>query len=167
LEKKELSVQTSGRIMKGKARGHILVVEDDADSSSALCMLFRLEGFEVRVAVDGRDAYRLSLADKPDLVVTDLGMPGMGGIDLIRAFKVNAALSEVPIIAVSADEKRQLRSATEWGAVAVYQKPLDFERLLSTVIFMLASKGAKHEVSTFSSPMKREPQQNHIPGDRH
>jgi DNA-binding response OmpR family regulator len=163
LEKKELSVQASGRIMKGKASGHILVVEDDADSSSALCMLFRLEGFEVRVAFDGRHAYRSSLADKPDLVVTDLGMPEMGGIDLIRAFKENSGLCEVPIIVVSADEKRCLKSATELGAVAVYQKPLDFEQLLSTVTFMLASKGGKHEVATIPSPMRRDPQQNHIP----
>ena len=121
------------KTVKHEGSKRILVVDDDPDTAVALRALFELEGYDVRVARNGRNAVQASLDDRPDVVVTDLAMPVMSGIDLIKAFKVNQGLAGVPIIAVSAEDESELDNAARLGAVAVYQKPLDFDRCLSTV----------------------------------
>ncbi|HEY6328982.1 MAG TPA: response regulator [Blastocatellia bacterium] len=129
--------------MPAVPKKRIMLVEDDADTATALSMLFRLEGFDAQVAKNGRQGYQSSLENPPDLVVTDLSMPVMTGFDLIIAFKENAALRDIPIIAVSAMDTSKLQSAVKLGAQAVYQKPLDFERFLDAIIRMLAPSGGK------------------------
>jgi CheY-like chemotaxis protein len=127
----------------GTERKRIMLVEDDPDTAMALSMLFRLEGFDTQMAPDGRRGYQALLKDPPDLVVTDLSMPIMTGFDLIVALKGNAALRDIPVIAVSAMDTSKLQSAVKLGAVAVYQKPLDFDRFLDTIIRMLTPSERK------------------------
>ena len=110
----------------------VLLVEDDGDSSFALSMLLTGEGFDVVRAADVSEAFADALAGTPDVVVTDIEMPILSGLDLIKLFKQRPPLSAIPIIAVSALEK-QLRKAAALGAVAVQQKPLEYERLVSTI----------------------------------
>jgi len=143
--------------MAGKLRGRILVVEDDPDTSLALSLLLRLEGFEVTVADNGRQAYRSSLANPPDLVVTDLSMPVMSGFELIEAFRHAPLLQDVPIVAVSAFERVQLQTASRLGAVAVYQKPLDFERFLTAIGALLSTQGPRKAPGSGRRPHDLEP----------
>jgi CheY-like chemotaxis protein len=114
----------------------ILLVEDDGDSSFALSMLLTDEGYDVVRAADVSEAYDDALVNAPDLVVTDIEMPVLTGLDLIRLFKQRPPLSEIPIIAVSALEK-QLRKAAALGAAAVQQKPLEYEQLISTIVRLI------------------------------
>lgn len=119
--------------MVTESQNRILLVEDDADTRYALSLLFELEGFEVICAADGEEAYLKALAEQPDLIVTDINMPKVSGLDLIRLIKENGLLAGVPIVAMSAVEKQQLNRAIELGAVAAYPKPIEFDKFLSLI----------------------------------
>jgi two-component system chemotaxis response regulator CheY len=123
-------------------RIRILLVEDDGDTSFALSILLGVEGFDVVCADGVSEAYDEALASPPDLVVTDIEMPMLSGLDLIKLFKQHPALEDIPIIAVSAMERNQLREATVLGAATAYQKPLEYERLISTIVTLTHSPGA-------------------------
>jgi CheY-like chemotaxis protein len=115
-------------------KNRILLVEDDADTQYAMAALFELEGFEVITAHDGREAYLKALTCRPNLIVTDINMPGVSGLDLISLLKQNERLAWIPIIAMSAVERYQLSQAMELGASAVYQKPIEFDNFISLII---------------------------------
>jgi len=122
-------------------RTRILLVEDDGDALFALSMLLGVEGFEVIRAGNVQEAYDDALSTRPDLVVTDIEMPMLSGLDLIKLFKQHPALAKIPIIAMSAMEKSQLQTAKALGAVAVCPKPLEYERLISAIRKLLPRTG--------------------------
>jgi CheY-like chemotaxis protein len=122
-------------------RVKILLVEDDGDTAFALSMLLGVEGFEVVRAGNVTEAYDDALAVAPDLVITDIEMPMLTGLDLIRLFKQNPRLVDIPIIAMSALARSRLQLARASGAVAVYQKPLDYERLIAAIKSLLPRSG--------------------------
>ena len=115
-------------LLEVKAR--ILMVDDEAGTGYALKLLLELEGYEVIVAADGDEAFRLASTDPPDCIITDLCMPKVSGLDLIRQLKSQPALARVPIIVISSAEADDLRQALELGARAVLSKPIEYERLL-------------------------------------
>jgi CheY-like chemotaxis protein len=127
-----------------KHKRKILLVEDDPDTSLPLAMLLELEGFDVRVASNGQQAIDSSPSDRPDLVVTDICMPLMSGFDLISQFQDDPELADIPIVAVSAVGKNQLQRALQLGAVAAYQKPIEYEQFLSSIGGMLSSRKRGH-----------------------
>lgn len=126
--------------MSKEVKNRILLVEDDTDTRYALAMLFELEGFEVIPAVDGQEAYLLAASRQPDLIVTDINMPRVNGLELIRLIKRDGELAGVPIVAMSAIEKQQLNRAMELGAVATYQKPIEFDKFLSLIAKVVAAR---------------------------
>jgi CheY-like chemotaxis protein len=139
------------RAMKGK--GTILLVEDDEDACRALMQLFQMEGFEVTSAGDGKEAYRKAAARRPDIIVTDINLPGVSGFELIELIKNDLGLASVPIIAMSAIDHKQLERAIELGAVAAYPKPIEFEQFLAAIIEFLAKERDRkpHEQSSLTS----------------
>ncbi|MGE0884146.1 MAG: response regulator [Blastocatellales bacterium] len=85
-------------------RQKIMVVEDDFNLRLTLTELLRLQGFAVVTARDGDEGYMQALAHQPDLIITDLQMPILDGIELARLIRrENGRLSGVPIIALSAN----------------------------------------------------------------
>lgn len=85
-------------------RHKILVVEDDLNLRSTLTELLRLQGFAVVTARDGDEGYLQALAHLPDLVITDLQMPILDGIELARLLRhERGKLGGVPIIVLSAN----------------------------------------------------------------
>ena len=64
-----------------ESKNRILLVEDDADTRSALAMLFEMEGFDVMTAGDGEEAYHQAVNEGPDLIVTDINMPKVDGLE--------------------------------------------------------------------------------------
>jgi two-component system KDP operon response regulator KdpE len=109
----------------------ILVVDDEPQITRVLRAGLASRGFEVRVAADGEEALR-AFADWPaDLVVTDLSMPALGGIELCRRLR---ALSEVPIIVLSVrGEERTKVEALNAGADDYVTKPFGLEELVARV----------------------------------
>ncbi|MBS1787672.1 MAG: response regulator [Acidobacteria bacterium] len=79
-----------------------MVVEDDLTLRLTLTELFRLQGFAVVTARDGDEGYLQAVAHQPDLIITDLQMPVLDGIELARLIRrEHGKLSEIPIIALS------------------------------------------------------------------
>lgn len=112
----------------------ILVVEDHPDSAEVLAAILESWGYRVRVAAAVDAALALARTERPDLVVSDIGLPGRDGFDLAAAFAADPALASVPLVAAtsfaSADTNRAARRA---GFVEVVGKPIDPLRLQAVV----------------------------------
>jgi len=123
-----------------EVKNKILLVEDDADTQMALAMLFEMEGFEVITASDGEEAYLRAVSESPDLIVTDINMPKVNGLDLIRLVRSDGRIEGIPIVAMSAVEKQYLNRAMELGAIAVAQKPIEFDHFISLVARIVSAR---------------------------
>ena len=111
----------------------ILVVEDHHDTSFTLCRLLKLEGYEVEHAIDGVAGFSTATSLHPDLIVTDLQMPRMNGIEMIKRIREDFGLNGTPILVMSAYGRRTLDEAMQAGANGFIEKPLDFDSLLAKV----------------------------------
>ena len=111
----------------------ILVVEDHHDTSFTLCRLLKLEGYEVEHAIDGVAGFSTAATLHPDLIVTDLQMPRMNGIEMIKRIRKDFDLNGTRILVMSAYGRRTLDEAMEAGANGFIEKPLDFDSLLAKV----------------------------------
>jgi DNA-binding response OmpR family regulator len=111
----------------------VLVVEDHHDTSFMLCRLLKMEGYDVEHAIDGMVGYNTATAEHPDLIVTDIQMPRMNGIEMIKRIRKEDELSQTPIIVMSAYGKRMIDDAIQAGADDYVEKPIDFDKFLTTV----------------------------------
>jgi CheY-like chemotaxis protein len=113
----------------------ILVVEDVEDSRSILVItLERAFGYETLEAATGREAIEKALAEKPDLILMDLGLPDMPGVDAAKAIRQNPSTAHIPIIAHTAWTLSGTRDAAlEIGMVEYLEKPVPKEVLKKTV----------------------------------
>jgi two-component system, OmpR family, KDP operon response regulator KdpE len=105
----------------------VLVVEDDEDIAQALQRSLRMEGYEVRAAADGPAALESGRSFAPDLVILDLGLPDMDGLEVCRRIR---DFSRVPIVVLSAygDEHRKVE-ALDGGADDFITKPFGMAEL--------------------------------------
>jgi DNA-binding response OmpR family regulator len=92
-----------------------------------------MEGYEVEHAIDGMVGFATAESEQPDLIVTDIQMPRMNGIEMIKKIRENGFLSKTPIIVMSAYGRRMINDALEAGADEYVEKPIDFDRFLTTV----------------------------------
>jgi two-component system cell cycle response regulator DivK len=112
----------------------ILIVEDNALNIKLFCDLLAAHGHEPEAVTDSRFALDAARQFEPDLVITDIQLPHVSGLDLIRLIRKDDQLAEVPIMAVTAysaqgDEER-IRAA---GAQAYVSKPISVVRFAETV----------------------------------
>jgi two-component system alkaline phosphatase synthesis response regulator PhoP len=122
----------------------ILVVEDNADLAQGIAYNLRLEGYEVRVAPDGRDALDACATWRPDLVLLDLMLPGVNGYDVLRSVRSSGAAPRTPVIILSAraEEADKVRGF-KLDADQYVTKPFGVLELLERVASMLRrSEGA-------------------------
>ena len=109
----------------------VLLVEDAPFLRYAFGKLLRMEGFDVKEVNDGQEALDCIGEFRPDLVLTDLMMPVMGGVELISHIRSNPATATLPVVAITADATEQAeRQARQAGAVDVITKPIDLSSLL-------------------------------------
>jgi two-component system KDP operon response regulator KdpE len=112
-------------------RRRILVVDDEPQITRVLRTSLSSQGYDIRVANDGETALEIMKDWKPDLVVTDLSMPNMDGLELCRQLRVT---SQVPIIVLSVrGEERTKVQALDAGADDYVTKPFGIEELLARV----------------------------------
>src|SRR5882762_8755809 len=116
------------------SRGTILTVDDDPDALTLLRLLLRSEGFEVIAALSGAAALQCVRERMPDIIITDLTMPGMTGLDLCRHLRASDETRHVPIIVHTAESV----PATHPLYDRAFRKPTDFSALLSTLYRLLA-----------------------------
>jgi PAS domain S-box-containing protein len=111
-------------------RRRILIVEDNADAGQMLRELLELSGHEVTVVRSGRDALDALAHHGANVVLCDLGLPGMSGYDLARAIRKDPALTEIPLVAVSGyGQPEDRRRAAEAGFDDHLTKPVDLAAL--------------------------------------
>jgi PAS domain S-box-containing protein len=104
----------------------VLVVDDNTDAAESLAVLLRLSGHEAQVANDGFAALKVAHAMRPDLILLDIGMPGMDGYEVARRLRQDAAFHNVKLVALTGwgqeEDRRRSKSA---GFDAHYVKPID------------------------------------------
>ena len=120
----------------------VLYVEDNDDNVYMLKMrLELLDEFEVLVAEDGEKGCAMAAAERPDVILMDLEMPGVDGWEATRRVKSNPQTRDIPVIALSAHALTGARDkALAAGCDEFDTKPIDFDRLLATIRRLLAVK---------------------------
>jgi two-component system KDP operon response regulator KdpE len=107
----------------------VLVVDDEPQILKALAIILRARGYEVDLASDGEHALDLAARHHPDVVVLDLGLPGIGGVDVIRGLR---GWSAVPIVVLSVrDAGPDKVAALDAGADDYVTKPFGMDELLA------------------------------------
>jgi CheY-like chemotaxis protein/anti-sigma regulatory factor (Ser/Thr protein kinase) len=108
----------------------ILVVDDSRDSADSLARLLRRLGHEVEVAYDGPSAYEAAVVLTPDIVLLDIGLPGMDGYEVARRLRAEPSLDGVWLVALTGyGSEADRRSSTEAGFDAHLVKPVGFDAL--------------------------------------
>jgi len=128
--------------VKGSIVARILIVEDNALNIKLFCDLLAAHGHEPEAVTDSRNALDAAKQFEPDLVITDIQLPHVSGLDLIRMIRKDEQLADVPIMAVTAysahgDEER-IRAA---GAQAYVSKPISVMKFAQTVDELLERGG--------------------------
>ena len=121
----------------------VLVVEDYADIRRMMKILLECRGYEVLEAADGYEAVKKAVADNPDLILMDIAMPVMDGLQATKAIRQHDDLVDVPIVAVTAYGDFYGERARSAGCNDVIQKPLDFGRL-EPIVEGYISGGGSH-----------------------
>jgi PAS domain S-box-containing protein len=115
---------------KVSVRRRILLVDDNKDSADSLAMLLRLWGHDVRTVADGREALAVAPAYRPDLVLLDIGLPGLDGYEVARRLRTEPWIGQTVLVALtgyaSDEDRRQARAA---GFAHHMVKPVDFDAL--------------------------------------
>lgn len=121
---------------------HVLVVDDEPDKANLLKVALEMEGYEVQIAVNGREALAAIESFPPDLVVTDVMMPEVNGYELARRIRENPGTRFIPIILQSAArvEAKDFRLGSEVGALGFITDPADLDLLLSRARTLLDFK---------------------------
>lgn len=112
----------------------ILVVEDHEDSSVPLCAILEAEGYRCRVATTGRQALTMARRLKPRVILLDIGLPDISGIEVFRTLREEEALEDCRVLAITGqtdDGTRERCRAV--GVNAFFSKPIDPEQVLETL----------------------------------
>lgn len=114
----------------------ILSIEDDADLQQVIAYVLKKKGWEVIFAYDGKDGLEKALELKPDLILLDMMLPGLNGIEVITALKAAPMTRAIPVIVMTAfpSDAQFLESvAIAMGAVEYLAKPVHIDVLASTI----------------------------------
>jgi len=124
--------------MTGNAATRILVAEDDPDIGALIGHYLRKAGFDTSVLVSGRDVMPELRRELPDLIILDLMMPGMSGLELCRAIRADASMAAVPIIMLTAKSEETDRIVgLEVGADDYITKPFSPNEVVARVRALL------------------------------
>lgn len=128
----------------GPTAARVLVAEDDADTRAAIAAALEELDVVVLTAADGAEALRCAQEERPDLVLLDIGLPGMSGLDVARALKADPATvaAAIPVVAISALVRfADAGSANAHGLDAFVPKPFAVDHLVALVRAWLGRDG--------------------------
>jgi two-component system, cell cycle response regulator DivK len=112
----------------------ILVVEDHPDIRRLLTLSLRRQGYEIIETNTGSTAVTLVLSEKPDLVLLDLSLPDLSGLELARTIKQNPQTTEIPLVALSGYTGSDIANqALEAGMAEYLVKPTETKRLVEVI----------------------------------
>ena len=140
-----LGGQRSGESRKrgGTPMSLILIVEDNEKNMKLVRDVLQAKGHATIEAGTGEDGIRLATERKPDLILMDIQLPGINGIEALRVLRANPATATIPAVAVTASVMQQDRKQiTEAGFDGYLGKPLNLKEFLDTVRAMLEKGNA-------------------------
>jgi len=121
----------------------ILIVEDNEKNLKLVRDVLQVKGYTTIEAGTGEDGIQLALERQPDLVLMDIQLPGMNGIEALGVLRSDPATAAIPVIAVTASVMQQDRKQiTEAGFDAYIGKPINLKEFLETVGRFFTSKSA-------------------------
>jgi signal transduction histidine kinase len=143
----------SKRLAQIGARRRALVIDDIAESRVPIVGMLQQMGFELYEASTGYDGLAEAPVISPHLVLVDIVMPDIGGLDVIRRLRNHEALGDVPIIAISASASADSQAAAiAAGADAFLAKPIDFQQLARAAAGL--SSGRERGMRTLAEPVQ-------------
>ena len=135
---------------------HILVVDDITKNLQVIGTMLRNQGYDVMPATSGSEALELASVDPPELILLDLMMPEMDGLEVCRRLKDNPTTRHIPIIFLTAsNEMEHLVQGFEVGAVDYVTKPFNPPELLARVRTHLELKHARDTIVHYSQELSR------------
>ena len=112
----------------------VLIVEDEADAAELFAEMMRVSGFRVRKTSSSAPALSMMTEEKPDLVLLDIMMPDVSGLDILRRMRQDDMLASIPVVVVSAKSMpTDIRDGMEAGASIYLTKPVGFLELKEAV----------------------------------
>ena len=112
----------------------VLIVEDNEKNLKLVRDILQVKGYETVEAMTGEDGIRIAAERKPDLVLMDIQLPGINGIDALRALRADTATANIPVIAVTASVMQQDRKLImDAGFDAYVGKPISLREFLDAV----------------------------------
>jgi CheY-like chemotaxis protein len=123
---------------KLKVPKKILIVDDSEDTREMMAKLLELEAFTVITAKDGYAGLSVTADEHPDLIITDINMPNMNGIEMIRQMRKLPNIGGIPIMAITAYGNGVAQEALDAGADSATTKPIQFGALIAEIRELLA-----------------------------
>jgi CheY-like chemotaxis protein len=118
----------------------VLIIEDEADAAELFAEMMRVSGFRVLKTTSSTPALSLITAEKPDLIVLDIMMPEISGLDILRQMRQDSELANIPVVVVSAKSMpADIKVGMEAGASTYLTKPVGFLELKEAVERALGS----------------------------
>jgi len=119
----------------------ILLIEDNAVNRDLIQFLLESQGYQVREAATAEEAFEILKTQRPDLIVMDIQLPGMDGLEATKKLKENPATRDIPVVAVTSYAmKGDRESAAAAGCVGYITKPIDKTTFLQQVAAHLATR---------------------------
>jgi two-component system cell cycle response regulator DivK len=117
-----------------RTKASILIIEDYCDTRELLAGMLRYKGFHVIEAEDGLEGLLKASANCPDLIILDLALPEMDGVEAARRIHAQPKLSHTPIFVISAFVTREVEADVRAaGCVEIFPKPFDVDELLAKI----------------------------------
>ena len=121
----------------------VLIVEDNERNLKLVRDVLQVKGYTTLEAGTAEDGIKLATERKPDLILMDIQLPGMNGIDALRALRADPSTANIPVVAVTASVMQQDRKQiTEAGFNGYVGKPINIKEFLSAVRGALGEKDA-------------------------
>lgn len=112
----------------------VLVVEDEPDAAEMFAEMMRVSGFEVSKTESSREAMALVARENPQVVILDVMMPDVSGLEVLKYMRKNPSLAHIPVILVSAKSlPADIQTGLQAGAAAYLTKPVGFHELKQAV----------------------------------
>jgi len=112
----------------------VLIVEDYPATSKMIAEILEMEGIQSTITPDGAEGLEKATKEKPDLILLDIMLPGMSGLEVCAALKANPATSNIPVIMVSVKaQDADIKTGLAKGAEGYISKPFDPFKLIEVV----------------------------------
>jgi CheY-like chemotaxis protein len=133
------------QVPSGRRAVRLLVVDDNVDAADAIATLLSLNGYEVGTAHDPDEAMERAAAFDPDVILLDIGLPGMTGYELARKLHADRIARRAKLIAITGyGQPADTEHAREAGFAGYLVKPVDVEQLRARIDAILGARDASH-----------------------